>query len=306
MGRCYDVEDRTVLITGAARGIGAALAERMVSKGANVALVGLEPHRLAERAERLGPRAAWFEADVTDQAALEAAVAGAASRFGGIDVVVANAGLSFVGTLQSKPVEQWVRTIEVNLLGVYRTNRIVLPHILERDGYVLNIASLSAVAHAQLMSAYTASKAGVEAMTDALSIELSPTGSRVGCAYFGFVDTDLVRGAFGHPASQAVNDGQPNFLTRPIPLSRAIDALDRGIARRARRVWAPWWVGPMIGLRSVVQPLVELAGRSRQDELAAAMRLADPGVDAPPVDPVLGVAVRNGVPAGDDGSAELV
>src|SRR6185312_13228626 len=95
----YDVSGRTVFITGAARGIGAAAAERLYARGANVALVGLEPERLEANAAALGERAAAFEADVTDLAALERAVAGTVERFGGIDVAIANAGIAFTGGL---------------------------------------------------------------------------------------------------------------------------------------------------------------------------------------------------------------
>src|ERR1700739_3508800 len=98
MSERYDIAGRTVFITGAARGIGAATAERMHARGANVALVGLEPERLAANAAQLGERAAFFEGDVSDLPSLEAAVAGTIDRFGGIDVAVANAGISFVGT----------------------------------------------------------------------------------------------------------------------------------------------------------------------------------------------------------------
>lgn len=299
----YDVRGKTVLITGAARGIGAAAAERLHARGANVALVGLEPERLAERASALGDRAAWFEADVTDDDAVQAAVAGTVDRFGGIDVAIANAGLSYVGTLGTQPVDQWERTIAVNLMGVYRTDRAVLPHIVERRGYLLNVASLSAIAHAPLMSAYTASKAGVEAMTDALRIETSITGARVGCAYFGFVDTDLVRGAYEHPATQAMNRIQPGFLKRPIHLDEAIDAIERGIDRRAARTWAPRFVGPLMRGRGVLQPVIDATMRSRARHLRDAVRLADPAVTAPPADAALGVAVQDGRAAGANGSA---
>src|SRR3954464_12001878 len=90
---------RTVLITGAARGIGAATAERLHARGDNVALVGLEPERLEALASKLGDRAAFFEADVTDRDALDAAVAGTVERFGGIDVAIANAGIHTTGSL---------------------------------------------------------------------------------------------------------------------------------------------------------------------------------------------------------------
>src|SRR6266568_4055837 len=122
----YDLNGRTVFITGAARGIGAAAAERLYGKGANVALVGLEPERLQENAERLGERAAWFEVDVTDLEALEDAVSATVSRFGGIDVAIANAGITFSGALASEPVEHVERTLAVNLLGVWRTDRAVI------------------------------------------------------------------------------------------------------------------------------------------------------------------------------------
>ena len=154
----YDVNGRTVFITGAARGIGKASAERMYAKGANVALVGLEPERLEENAARLGERAAWFEADVTDFDALERAVAGTVERFGGIDVAIANAGLAFLGALATAPIEQVERTLAVNLLGVWRTDRAVISQILERNGYLLNIASAAALAHAPLMGPYTATE----------------------------------------------------------------------------------------------------------------------------------------------------
>src|SRR5579859_5797388 len=95
----YDVNGRTAFITGAARGIGKASAERLHAKGANVALVGLEPERLEENAARLGERAAWFEADVTDFDALRRVVADTAQRFGGVDVAIANAGIAFTGSL---------------------------------------------------------------------------------------------------------------------------------------------------------------------------------------------------------------
>src|SRR3712207_3763824 len=154
----YDVRGRTVLVTGAARGIGAETARRLHGKGANVVLCGLEPGELEARAAELGDRAAWFEADVTDLAAMERVAEQAAGRFGGIDVVVANAGVAPHGTVASVDPAAFARTIEVNLLGVFRTVRATLPHVTARRGYVLIISSASALVHTPLMSAYTASK----------------------------------------------------------------------------------------------------------------------------------------------------
>jgi NAD(P)-dependent dehydrogenase (short-subunit alcohol dehydrogenase family) len=271
----FDVAGRTVLVTGAARGIGAAVARRLHAAGANVALVGLEPELLERLAVELGDRAAWFEADVTDFDALQRAVRGTVSRFGGIDVAIANAGISYIGRLATAPIQQVERTLEVNLMGVWRTDRAVLDEIVRRRGYLLNVASLSAVSHTPLMGAYTASKAGVEALTDCLRVETAPTGARVGCAYFGFIDTDLVRTSFAHPSTQQLTRTLPSFVATPAPLSDAVDAIERGIRRRSARLWAPRWVGGAIALRGVLQPLTELRTRHSR-ALPRALELADP------------------------------
>jgi NAD(P)-dependent dehydrogenase (short-subunit alcohol dehydrogenase family) len=286
----FDVNARTVLITGAARGIGAGAAERLHAKGANVVLVGLEPERLEENAARLGDRAAWFEADVTDLDALRRVVDETVRRFGGIDVAIANAGIAFTGTLATAPVEHVERTLSVNLLGVWRTDRAVLEQIVARRGYLLNIASLAAVVHGALLGPYAAAKAGVEALTDSLRVELAPSGARVGCAYFGFIDTDLVRASFAEPASEALRGQAPTFMSNAIPLARAIDAIERGVERRSSRVWAPRWVGAALALRSLVQPLAERRALRDPARLARALELADAG--AVDQDPVLGVAAR--------------
>jgi len=289
----FDVNGRTVFITGAARGIGAATAERLHAKGANVALVGLEPERLQALAARLGDRATAIEADVTDYDALQRAVAATVERFGGIDVAIANAGIAFTGSLATSPVEQVERTLAVNLLGVWRTDRAVIAQITERRGYLLNIASLSAVAHAPLMGPYTTAKSGVEALSDALRMETAPSGARVGCAYFGFIDTDLVRASYAQPSAQLVNKQSPGFLRNPAPLSSAVDAIERGIERRAARLWAPRWVGAAIALRGIIQPLAERRILRDPATLSEAMRLADPASgNLPEQDPLLGISAQ--------------
>lgn len=283
---------KTVLITGAARGIGAAAAERMHARGANVALVGLEPERLRALAERLGERAVWFEADVTDMEALQAAVAATVDRFGGIDVAIANAGIAFTGTLSTAPVEHVERTLAVNLLGVWRTDRAVLAELRRSRGYLLNVASLAAVTHAPMMGPYSAAKAGVEALTDALRLEVAPHGVGVGCAYFGFLDTDLVRASFATPSTEAMKQQMPDWMRNPAPLGKAIDAIERGIGRRSARVWSPRWVGPLIYLRGLLQPLVERQGLRDLDALRENVRIAETSDEAQSMHPLLGVAAN--------------
>jgi NAD(P)-dependent dehydrogenase (short-subunit alcohol dehydrogenase family) len=288
----FDVNGRTVFITGAARGIGAASAERLHAKGANVALVGLEPQRLQENAARLGDRAIAFEADVTDLGSLERAVSATVERFGGIDVAIANAGIAFSDALATAPIEHVERTLAVNLLGVWRTDRAVISQIQQRRGYLLNISSLSAIAHAPLMGAYTCAKAGVEALTDALRMESAPSGARVGCAYFGFIDTDLVRESFALPSTQAMTSKAPAFMRNPAPLSKAIDAIERGIERRSARIWAPRWVAAMLVLRGITQPLTERLMVRDLDSLAESVRLAEEPGETQGEDPLLGVSAR--------------
>lgn len=288
----YDVSGRTVFITGAARGIGAESARRLHGKGANVALVGLEPERLEELAAKLGDRAAAFEADVTDFDALQRAVSATMERFGAIDVGIANAGIAYTGPLATAPIEQVERTLAVNFLGVWRTDRALIGQITERKGYLLNIASLAAVSHAPMMGPYTAAKSGVEALTDALRIETAPSGARVGCAYFGFIDTDLVRASFAQPSAQAMTGRMPAFMRNPAPLSKAIDAIEQGIERRAARLWAPRWIGAMLPLRGLLQPLVEHQMLREPERLREGIKAAASSHEADRQDPLLGVAMQ--------------
>lgn len=288
----YDVNGRTVFITGAARGIGAETARRLHGKGANVAVVGLEPDRLEALAAELGDRAAVFVADTTDSEALDAAVKGAVERFGGIDVGLANAGIQLTGAVATAAPRVFERTVEVNLFGVWRTDVALLPQITARGGYLLNVASLAAATHAPLMAGYAASKAGVEAFTNSLRIETSVTKARVGCAYFGFIDTDIVRGSFTQPSSAQMRRMLPWFMRKPKPLSEAIDAIEEGIEKRRARVWAPRYVGPLLSFGGIVQPLSEWQMSTfGKGDLAEALRLADPKTGADkPEDELLGAA----------------
>jgi len=252
---------QVVLVTGAGRGIGAAAARGLAARGAQLALVGLEPEELARVAADCGPDAAWFEADVTDTAALEAAVAGAVERFGGIDVVIANAGIATGGSVRMIDPDAWERVVEVNLLGSWRTVRAALPHVIERRGYVLQVASVAAVAHAPFMSAYCASKAGVEAFADSLRTEVAPLGVDVGVAYFSWIDTDMVRGADARAGFGGMREKLRGPIGKTYPLQDVADAVVEGVARRARWVTVPGWVRALLMLRGPLAPLLDRGSR---------------------------------------------
>jgi NAD(P)-dependent dehydrogenase (short-subunit alcohol dehydrogenase family) len=269
----YNVRGKVAFITGASRGIGADSAKRLAARGANVALVDIEAGEVEQRAQEIGPQAAAFTADVTGWAALEHAVAGTVERFGGIDIVMANAGIAPMGSIRGIDPADFERTIEVNLLGVWRTIRTALPHVVERRGYILPAASLAAASHAPLLGHYAATKAAVEAMSNSLRQELWHTGTRVGVAYFGFIETRMVSSGFAHPAMQTMRDSMPGLFRKTAPLSDAGQAIVRGIERRARAIYAPRWVLPMLWARGVLQPLSELSNRN--DKIAQAVRMAE-------------------------------
>lgn len=263
------LEGRRVLITGAARGIGAALAQRLHERGARVALVGLEEEQLAATAARCGD-APWALCDVCDREQVEAATESAVSALGGLDVVVANAGIAAQLPLVGGDPAVMERTIAVNVMGVYYTLRAAGPHISHERGYALPIASVGAVVHLPLMGAYSASKAAVEALGNTLRIELRPSGARVGVGYFAEIDTDMTSRGFGTEAAERLTKGLKPFM-RVAPLPVAIDALERGIARRSRRIVAPGYAAPLLPLRMLAQPFVD---RAVQRNLARALDIA--------------------------------
>ncbi len=265
-GRGPSLNGRRVFVTGAARGIGAALARRLSERGARVAIAGLEPELLEEVSGACG--GPWHACDVSDRADVEAAVAATVEEFGGLDVVVANAGVAAQLPLIGGNPEVMERTIQVNVMGVYNTLRAAGPHISHRDGYALPVASLAAALHLPMLGAYSASKAAVEALGNTLRSELRGSGARVGVAYFAELDTDMTSRGFGTEAAGKVAAAS---LTRVAPLKVGIDALERGIARRSRRVVAPRWVGPLLPVRMAVQPFID---RATQRGLRAALEIA--------------------------------
>jgi NAD(P)-dependent dehydrogenase (short-subunit alcohol dehydrogenase family) len=259
---------RRVLITGAARGIGAALAERLHQRGARVALAGLEPDLLAEVAARCGD-SPWARCDVSDRGQVDDAVALAVTELGGLDVVVANAGIAAQLPMVGGDPEVMRRTLDVNVMGAYLTLRAAGPHISHRRGYAVAVASMGAAVHLPLMGAYSASKAAVEAIGNTLRVELRPSGARVGVAYFAELDTDMTSRGFATEAAARLTGGRT--ITKVTPLAVGIDALERGLARRSRIIVAPRWAAPGLPFRMALQPIVDIAIQRR---LAGALDVA--------------------------------
>ncbi len=261
-----------MLITGAARGIGAGTARALAARGASVSLVGLERAELEAVAASCGPNAVWFEADVRDQSAIDAAVAGTVRELGGIDVVMTSAGIASVGTVRTIDPAAFERTIDINLTGTFRTVRACLPHVIERRGYVLCVASLAAVSQAPLFGAYAASKAGVEAFANSLRTEIRHLGVDVGVAYYSWIATDMVTGGYAKPEYAELRERLKGPISKTHPVSAAVDGTVEGITRRSRHVVAPRWIRAMIAVRGILHVMTDRQAAAVAPEL---VRLAE-------------------------------
>ena len=261
----YDVNGRVVLITGGATGIGFETAKQLERRGAQLALVDFDAAGVERAAAELGDRAEPFVADVTDSDSIGAAVGAVRDHFGGIDVVLAGAGIS--GKPQPMLVtsdEDWERVIQTNLIGVWRTLRAALPDVIERKGYLLPIASLAAAVPVPMASAYSASKHAVHGLARSIRIELRHTGVDVGVGYFSVIDTRMTDMAFDEPVVQRSMRGFRGRLTRPAPVHKAGAVLVRAIEKRGRRAYYPPWVGPVLNLHGLGGPIEALVARDRR------------------------------------------
>jgi NAD(P)-dependent dehydrogenase (short-subunit alcohol dehydrogenase family) len=244
---------KSVLITGAARGIGAELARKAAARGARVALVGLEPERLAALADELGPEHLWVEADVTDADALKTAVQRTVDTFGGLDIAVANAGIAPLTTVYTASAHSLARTIEVNLIGSMLTAHAALPEVAKRKGHILLISSAAAFTVLPGMSAYCAAKAGLERFGDALRLEVAHRGVTVASAHPTWIDTDLVRDTEAALPTFAKSRKQlPGPLGAYTSVEDCAQALVENLETRRRRVFVPGSVAVVSALRQMV------------------------------------------------------
>lgn len=239
------MRDKVVLITGGAQGIGAATAAELVSRGANVVLVDLDEEALREVAGRLGEaNAASIGGDVTELADMEAAVALAVTRFGGVDVVVANAGIAPYGSVGAVDPATFRRVIDVNITGVFHTVRAALPQLTQRKGYALIVSSAAAYAAGPGLSAYLASKAGVEHFANALRAEVGHQGVSVGSAHMSWIDTPMVQDAKQDlGAFRELIESLPGPMSATTSVQECATAFADGIDKEAARINVPRWVG---------------------------------------------------------------
>ncbi|MFC9585646.1 SDR family oxidoreductase [Streptomyces yangpuensis] len=272
------LQGRTVVVTGAARGLGAALARAFDDRGARLALLGLEGERLREVAASLHGEPACWEVDVTDDAAMADTARQVRARLGPASVVVGNAGVAAGGPFADSDPQVWRRVIEVNLIGSAVTARCFLPDLLDTHGYYLQVASLAAMGTSPLMSAYCASKAGVESFAHALRAELAHRGVAVGIAYINWTDTDMIRDADRHAVLRELRGHMPRPARKVYPAAHVAHRLAAAAERRAASVYVPGWLRAVQPVRACLPAVVTYVARTELPRLERTQRLEATGL----------------------------
>jgi 3-oxoacyl-[acyl-carrier protein] reductase len=188
------LQERIAIVTGAARGIGFAIARRFLNEGASVALVDQDEQRVHEAAFRLGAQALGLAVDVTDPSAVRTMVEECLERWRRLDILVNNAGIAgMAGPLVDYPFDDWQRVLAVNLNGVFLCTQAVLPELLKNGyGRIVNVASISGKEGNPNMAAYSTSKGGVIAFTKAVGKELAENGVLVNCVTPAVIRTEIL------------------------------------------------------------------------------------------------------------------
>ncbi|MFY9922329.1 MAG: SDR family oxidoreductase [Mycobacterium sp.] len=259
------VKQKVVLITGGARGVGAEVARRLHAHGANLVLTDVDKAALHEIGTDLGEdRVLTAVADVRDLAAMQDVASRAVDRFGGIDVVVANAGISTYGSVLKVDPGAFRRLVDINVVGVFNTVRAALPSVIERRGYVLIVSSAAAFAATPGLAPYDTAKAGVEQFANALRLEVSHLGVAVGCAHMLWIDTPLVQDAKSDlPSFRKMLQRTPGPLGKTTSIEACGKAFVKGIEKRKRYVYCPEyvsllrWFKPLLSTRLGESPLLK-------------------------------------------------
>ncbi|MGW7054675.1 SDR family oxidoreductase [Streptomyces sp. NPDC054887] len=277
-GTARPLHGRTAVVTGAARGLGAAMALELTRRGATVALLGREESTLAEVRDRLDGRAVCWAVDVTDDDGMARVAAEVRERLGPASVVVANAGVAEGGPFAESDPALWRRVIEVNLIGSAVTARAFLPHLRATRGHYLQIASLASIGAAPMMSAYCASKAGVESFAHALRAELAHEGVGVGIAYINWTDTDMIRDADQYPVLRELRAHMPAPARKVYPVQTVAARLVRAVERRSAAVYVPGWLRATQAVRAAMPPVVTLLSKRELPRLQKESSLAATGL----------------------------
>jgi NAD(P)-dependent dehydrogenase (short-subunit alcohol dehydrogenase family) len=255
----FDIAGKVAIVTGGARGIGLGTGQALARRGATVVIVDLDATAAQNAAEGLPGPSLGFAGDVTDRGAMRQIVAQVVEQRGGVDIVVANAGVASRGaTVRAMNGEAFDRVLNVDLIGVYNTVIAALPQIADRGGHVVVTSSVYAFLNGLGVAPYAMAKAGVEALGRTLRVELVPHGAGASVAYFGFIDTDMVRiGIDEDELADKFSETLPKLLRKRLTPAQAGEAVARGIERRAARIIAPRRWAAFSALRGILNPLLD-------------------------------------------------
>jgi NAD(P)-dependent dehydrogenase (short-subunit alcohol dehydrogenase family) len=207
-GRAMRLENKVALISGGARGMGAAEAKLFASEGAKVVIGDIlvdEGHRTEAEINEAGGECVFVRLDVTNEVSWKEAVATAVQRFGKLDILVNNAGVLSRGTLEDTTVEEWDRVMDINAKGVFLGTKTAIPEMRKAGGgSIVNTSSISGlVGQATMQPVYNASKGAVRIFTKSAAIQYAKEGIRVNLVHPGAVDTPMVEYRLGNPELQA-------------------------------------------------------------------------------------------------------
>ena len=272
----YALKDKVVLITGAAGGIGAATASELHAAGARLVITDLAQADVDKLALALDPSAGEsgsllaLALDVADAAACKAVVRRTVEHFGRLDVVFANAGISWRGepaTVLCCDEAEFERIVGVDFLGVWRIVKAALPQIVAHQGQVLVTSSIYAFMNGAVNAPYAASKAAIEMFARSLHAELGSSGASAGVLYPGWVSTPIARVAFGgHDlATRMMEKGFPAPLRQPVTPERVALAVLRGLQRRKTRIVVPRRWLPVSWLRGLLAPPMDAFLRKHRE-----------------------------------------
>jgi len=280
MARSFELEGKVAVVTGGGRGIGFGTAQALAKRGAVCVVVDLDKVVAESAAAHLSGSALGLAADVSDRGAMQRMIATVTEQRGGVDVVIANAGVApRVATVRAMNSDNFDRVLAVNLGGVYNTVRTAMPQIAARRGHIVLISSVYAFFNGMGNAPYAIAKAGVEQLGRALRVELVQQGAGVSIAYFGFIDTEMVhQGIDADPVAEQLKNTLPKMLQKRLSPAQAGEALARGIEKRTPRITAPRRWAAFSALRGIVNPLLD-AYMIKDDDTQAIVRALDARAD---------------------------